>query len=87
LNDEDLLVRNDAIDVAVEIMQTKMQPEQIEKEFIPIFVKHLEVTEETECVKKTSAILGKFLFSLTLEKQRKTYAREFIDFFNRISRS
>ena len=42
-------MRNEAIDVAVEIMQTRMLPEQIEKELLPIFVKHLEVTEETEC--------------------------------------
>jgi hypothetical protein len=87
LNDEDLLVRIEAIEVAVEVMQSKMLPEQIEKDLLPVFVKHLEILDDVECTLKMSSLFGKFLFNLSLEKQRKAHAKTFIEFFNKICRS
>ena len=87
INDEDLLVRIEALDVAVEIMQSKLTTDQIDKDLLPSFCRHLEIEQEEECDIKMSALLGKFLFNLPLEKQRKTNQRAFIDFFNRACRS
>jgi hypothetical protein len=87
INDEDMLVRLEALDVAVEIMQSKINSDQIEKDILPHFVRHLEIEKEEECDLKMSSLFGRFLFNLPLEKQRKAQAKSFINFFNRISRS
>jgi hypothetical protein len=50
LNDEDLLVRLEAIEGIVEIMQSKLTPEQIEKDIIPVFLRHLEIDHDDECI-------------------------------------
>ena len=63
-----MLVRVEALEVAVEIMQSKINADQIEKELLPIFVKHIEMEQEEECDLKMSSLLGKFLFNLPLEK-------------------
>lgn len=68
MHDEDLIVRLEALDVAVEIMQTKITGDQIEKDLIPHFVKHLEIEQEEACDIKMSELFGKFLFYLPLEK-------------------
>lgn len=87
MEDEDLLVRLEAIEVAVEIMQTKINEDQIEKDLLPSFVKHLEIEQEEDCDLKMSSLFGKFLFYLPLEKQRRESAKSFINFFNRIRKS
>lgn len=46
---------------------------------------HLETIGEEDCDVRMSSLFGRFLFNLPLEKQRKAHAKEFIDFFNRIS--
>jgi hypothetical protein len=61
-------VRLEALDVAVEIMPTKITGDQIEKEILPHFIKHLEIEKEEECDLKMSYMFGKFLFNLPLEK-------------------
>lgn len=68
INDEDLLVRIEALEIAVEIMQSKLNPDQIDRDLLPAFVKHLEIEQEEECDIKMSALFGRFLFNLPLEK-------------------
>lgn len=81
------MVRLEALEAVVDIMQSKIAPEQIEKDILPIYLRHLEIDHEDECIQRISAIYGKFLFNLPLDKMRKNHAKQFIGFFLKISRS
>lgn len=87
LNDMDIMVRLEALEAVVEIIPSKINPEQMDKDIVPAFVRHLETEGDEECDQRMSAIFGKFLFNLPLEKQRKDNAVTFIKFYLRICTS
>ena len=49
INDEDLMVRLEAIESVVGLMPTKLSTEQIEKDILPAFVSHIEKEHDDEC--------------------------------------
>ena len=87
LNDEELMVRLEAIEALVEIMPGYLQPEQIDQDIMPVVANQLRSTEDEENLARMSALIGKLMFNLPLEKTRKTYAKEFIEFFQRCGRA
>jgi hypothetical protein len=81
------MVRLEAIETVVNIMPSKVTSEQIDKEILPVFVKHLQIEHDEECSQRMSKVFGQFIFNLPLEVQRKTYAKEIIEFFRKIYKS
>lgn len=50
LNDEDLMVRLEAIEGVIGVMATKITVQQVEKDLLPVFLRHFEQSEEEECI-------------------------------------
>lgn len=48
INDEDLMVRLEALESIIGLMPNKLSVEQIEKDVLPAFVQHIE-KEDDEC--------------------------------------
>ena len=49
INDEDLMVRLEAIESVVGLMPNKLSVEQIEKDILPAFINHIEKEHDDEC--------------------------------------
>ena len=91
VNDEDLQVRLEGIEVAVEIIPAKkLSEEQIEADVVPAFLRHLDTVGEEDCDLTMSALYGKFLISIPLDKVRKSSpsaTKSFVSFFSRVYKS
>jgi hypothetical protein len=68
LNDEDLMVRLEAIDALIDILSTFLTPEQVDRDVLPSIIKHLLIDHDEECTQRMSSLFGKLLFNLPLEK-------------------
>jgi hypothetical protein len=49
INDEDLMVRLEALESVVGLMPTKLSADQIEKDILPAFISHIEKEHDDEC--------------------------------------
>jgi hypothetical protein len=49
INDEDLMVRLEALESVVGLMPNKLSVEQIEKDILPAFINHIEKEHDDEC--------------------------------------
>ena len=68
-------------------MQTKISTEQIDKDILPEFLRLLNKEYDDECNEQMSFIFGQFLSNLPLEKQRKSHANEFMNYYMKVCRS
>lgn len=69
LNDEDIIVRLEAIEDLVDLLSTFLSQEQIDSEVLPAIVKHFILdNDDEESLIKMSGLFGKILFNLPLEK-------------------
>ena len=49
LNDEDMMVRLEAIDDLIDILSTFVTPQQVDKDILPSLIKHLSMDHDDEC--------------------------------------
>ena len=49
LNDEDLMVRLEAIDALIDILSTYLTQDQVDRDVLPSIIKHLQIDHDEEC--------------------------------------
>jgi len=49
LIDEDLMVRLEALDAVIGVMPTKVSAEQVDRDILPAFIRHLDIDHDDEC--------------------------------------
>ena len=62
------MVRLEALETVLTVLPSKVSVEQIDKEILPVFVKHIQLDHDDECNQRMSKIFGQFIFNLPLEK-------------------